>query len=329
MLGVHGGGAAPAERRASWSIPTTRRPTGAGTPSSTRGVREHVRLEQAYYRKDGAVVWTDLTVSLLRDSDGAPQFTVAMVEDITDRHQLEERLRHQALHDPLTGLPNRTFFAERLAEAFAATDPGAQVGLCYLDLDGFKRINDSLGHDVGDRLLVAVARRLQRCASAPRAPGGPHGRRRVRDPLRQGRPGRADRACRAGAEQPGPARARRARTACGSRRASASSRSRSPRSGPAEILKAADLTLYRAKAAGRGRWARYDAELNAAQVARYALVEALPDAVQRGEFSLLYQPLVSLPTGRACGVEALLRWHHPSAACCRPTTSSISPRRAA
>ena len=279
-------------------------------PGDTDRGRDHVRMERAYYRKDGTVVWTDLTVSLLRDSAGAPRYTVAMVEDITDRHQLEERLRYQALHDPLTGLPNRTFFAERLAEAFAATDPATLVGLCYLDLDGFKRINDSLGHDVGDRLLVAVARRLQRTVAARghlvARMGGDEfvilSEKADHDeltaladqvlysldlPVRSGPHGMRVSASIGIVAQP-----------VGS-------------SGPAEILKAADLTLYRAKAAGRGRWARYDADLNAAQVARYALVEALPDAVQRGEFSLLYQPLVSLHTGTACGVEALLRWHHP------------------
>jgi diguanylate cyclase (GGDEF)-like protein/PAS domain S-box-containing protein len=278
--------------------------------SDVEAGRDHVRMERAYYRKDGTVVWTDLTVSLLRDSAGVPRYTVAMVEDITHRHELEERLRHQAQHDPLTGLPNRTYFTERLTEAFAATDPNTLVGLCYLDLDGFKRINDSLGHDVGDRLLIAVAKRLQRTAAArghlvARMGGdefvilsekADHEElTALADqvlysldlPVRSGPHGMRVSASIGIVAQP-----------VGS-------------SGPAEILKAADLTLYRAKAAGRGRWARYDAELNAAQVARYALVEALPDAVQRGEFSLLYQPLVSLATGKACGVEALVRWHHP------------------
>jgi diguanylate cyclase (GGDEF)-like protein/PAS domain S-box-containing protein len=141
-------------------------PIDWGSPANADRPRDHVRLERAYYRKDGTVVWTDVTVSLLRDQAGEPRYTVAMVEDITDRHELEERLRYQALHDPLTGLPNRTFFAERLAEAFAGADPDALVGLCYLDLDGFKRIHDSLGHDVGDRLLIAVAKRLQRTDAA-------------------------------------------------------------------------------------------------------------------------------------------------------------------
>ena len=282
-------------------------PIDWGSPASSAGaaggdrLRDHVRLERAYYRKDGTVVWTDVTVSLLRDQAGEPRYTVAMVEDITDRHELEERLRYQALHDPLTGLPNRTFFAERLAEAFAGTDPNALVGLCYLDLDGFKRINDSLGHDVGDRLLIAVAKRLQRTVAARghlvARMGGDEfvilSEKADHDeltaladqvlysldlPVRSGPHGMRVSASIGIVAQPVGA------------------------SGPAEILKAADLTLYRAKAAGRGRWARYDAELNAAQVARYALVEALPDAVQRGEFSLLYQPLVSLRTGTACGV---------------------------
>jgi diguanylate cyclase (GGDEF)-like protein/PAS domain S-box-containing protein len=275
-----------------------------------RGVREHVRMEKAYFRKDGTVVWTDLTVSLLRDDFGTPRYTVAMMEDITDRHQLQERLRYQALHDPLTGLPNRTLFADRLAEAFDAAAPGTHIGLCYLDLDGFKRINDSLGHEVGDRLLVAIARRLHRRASA-------HGHLVARmggdefvilsEKAEQDDLVSLAEEVLASLELP-------VRAGPHGLRVSASIGIVAlpvEATGPAEILKAADLTLYRAKAAGRGRWARYDADLSAAQLARYALAEALPTAVQRGEFALLYQPLVELPTGLACGVEALLRWHHP------------------
>ncbi len=90
---------------------------------------------------------------------------VAMFEDITERHVLQTRLRHQALHDPLTGLPNRALFFERLADVFAPWLRTSRIGLCYLDLDGFKVVNDSLGHDVGDQLLVIVAERLDRCVS--------------------------------------------------------------------------------------------------------------------------------------------------------------------
>ncbi|GAA0906569.1 putative bifunctional diguanylate cyclase/phosphodiesterase [Virgisporangium aurantiacum] len=275
-----------------------------------RGDRDHLRMEKAYFRKDGTVVWTDLTITLLRGTDGNPTNTVAMIEDVTDRHELEERLRHQALHDPLTGLPNRTHFAERLAEAFANPDLDAQVGLCYLDLDGFKRINDSLGHDVGDKLLVAVSRRLERTVSnrgyqVARMGGDEFvilAEKATLDELT------------ALADQVLYSLDLPVRSGPHGMRVSASIGivvQSVGSSGPAEILKAADLTLYRAKAAGRSRWACYDAKLNEAQVARYALVEKLPDAVQRGEFSLLYQPLVSTATGRACGVEALLRWDHP------------------
>ena len=131
-----------------------------------QGQRDHVRLDKAYYRKDGGVVWTDLSVSLVRDDAGAPRFTVAMLTNVTERHRLQQRLRYQALHDPLTGLPNRAMAAERLEEMLAAPDPRARLGLCYLDLDGFKRVNDTLGHHVGDQLLVAVARRLEEFAAA-------------------------------------------------------------------------------------------------------------------------------------------------------------------
>ncbi len=131
-----------------------------------RGEREHYRVEKAYYRNDGTVLWTNLTVSLLRDSEGRPEYQLALMEDTTERRLLNLRLRYEATHDALTGLPNRTLFFERLEKALTAQE-GGRFGLCYLDLDGFKAINDSLGHAAGDRLLVEVADRLQSCATAP------------------------------------------------------------------------------------------------------------------------------------------------------------------
>ena len=126
-----------------------------------RGEMDHYQVEKRLLRPDGSWAWSNLTVSLVRDDIGAPLYLVSMMEDVTDRHDLQETLRYQATHDPLTGLPNRALFTERLAEIFEAPAIAPErIGLAYLDLDGFKVINDSLGHDVGDRLLVAVATRL-------------------------------------------------------------------------------------------------------------------------------------------------------------------------
>src|SRR5699024_9108871 len=90
-----------------------------------------------------------------------PLYQVVMVEDVTEPRELRERLRHQAMHDPLTGLPNRALFQERVNSVLAEHGPTQRVALCYLDLDGFKVINDSLGHHVGDALLIAVSERLR------------------------------------------------------------------------------------------------------------------------------------------------------------------------
>ncbi|MEV4342873.1 EAL domain-containing protein [Actinoplanes sp. NPDC049596] len=263
---------------------------------------DHVRMEKAYYRKNGGEIWTDLTVSLIRDDDGRPEFTIAMVQDITDRRRLKKRLEHQATHDPLTGLPNRTRIATELERIFR---DHRSVGLCYLDLDGFKRINDTLGHQVGDELLTAVAKRLR--DSTPHVAGRMSGDEfvvLVEDP--EDMPKLAERIL---TELSRPYVIAKHRL-----RISASIgvvESETATTNPTELMKAADLTLYAAKSDGRGRYVLYDPERDARQAARYALAAEMPDALDRREFTLVYQPLVALRNRELRGVEALIRWDHP------------------
>ncbi|MEW2567983.1 EAL domain-containing protein [Streptomyces sp. NPDC047070] len=275
-----------------------------------RGDREHYHVEKAFYRPDGTVLWTNLTVSLLRDPDGRPQYQLALMEDTTERRLLNLRLRYEATHDALTGLPNRTLFFERLDKALAAGD-GQRFGLCYLDLDGFKTINDSLGHAAGDRLLVEVADRLQSCATAPgemvaRLGGdefvalttGPDTESEV-DAL-------ADRIMNALVTPVRiDGRELTVRGSIGIVEGPAGER------GPAEVLRSADITMYRAKSAGGNRYELADAEADARAITRHGLTTALPAALDRGEFFIEYQPLVHLGDGSVHGAEALVRWLHP------------------
>jgi diguanylate cyclase (GGDEF)-like protein/PAS domain S-box-containing protein len=268
-----------------------------------------VRIETKYKHRQGHVVWTDLRASLIRDATGIPTHTVAIVEDISARRELQDRLRWQALHDPLTLLPNRAFFQERLNAAFAR--PGSRVGVCYLDLDRFKAINDRLGHDVGDELLLAMASRLDGCVSARGhlvvRMGGDEFVILVEDPPRDELAALAEaillavsRAITVGGHT-FEVSASIGVVECGVDAMT-----------PAEVLKAADVTLYWAKSDGRNRWVRFDPARYARDMIRYTLSANLLPGLERGEFRVEYQPIVRLADGSVAGVEALVRWAHPT-----------------
>ncbi len=274
---------------------------------------DHYRAEKRFHRADGEQVWTHLTLSLVRDDHGEPQYQVAMIEDVTDRHLLQNRLRYQALHDPLTGLPNRALFLERLGRVFAAATSasGRRAGLCYLDLDGFKVINDSLGHDIGDQLLVEVGRRLDHSVSGDgklvARMGGDEfvilveGSDSTQDIVNV-----ADRVLH---ELEAPIK-------IGGHELTVSASIgivERPLEGTtaADLMRDADITLYWAKADGKSRWALYNPERNAREVARFTLSATMPAALERDEFYVDYQPLVRLADSRIIGVEALVRWQHP------------------
>jgi diguanylate cyclase (GGDEF)-like protein/PAS domain S-box-containing protein len=276
-----------------------------------RGELDHVRLEKVLYRKDGTVIWADVTASLIRDKAGKPQYTVAMVADITERRLLQERLRDQALHDPLTGLANRRLFTERLEAAFATADPTSRIGICFLDLDRFKYINDSHGHDVGDQLLAVVAHRLRQAAGVDghlvARMGGDEfvilvARSRGVDQLAAIADGVVAALC-----EPihvGQHRLHVTASVGVVEQLTAGTN-------PSELTKAGDITLQWAKADGRGRWALFDPDRHAEQTARYRLASTMAAAIDRDEFVLDYQPLVRLSDGTILGLEALVRWQHP------------------
>lgn len=231
---------------------------------------------------------------------------------IATRRSAQTRLGHQAHHDPLTGLPNRGCFLDRLGRALAAAGrSGGPPAVLFLDLDRFKFVNDSLGHAAGDRLLVQVADRLRGCARPGDVVarlggdeftvllGGPAG------------------AVEAEAVAARVVAAMRAPFAVGGRdlavTASIGIAVASPAHvDPADLLRDADVALYRAKERGKARWAVFDPAMGAALRERAELEADLGRAAGNGEFWLAYQPVVDLATGAVVGVEALVRWQHPT-----------------
>lgn len=273
------------------------------------GRRDNVHGEVRFVRPDGLVLWAHVTASLVRDDAGAPDYVIGVVEDVTERHNLRSRLRHQAYHDQLTRLPNRSLMAEQLGKACRDGSSVARVGLCHLNLDGFRAINDSLGHQVGDQLLLAVAGRLQLLAGehlVTRA-GGDEFSVLVSDPPDVDY--LSDLAERMIAVLRPPFVIGQQRLSITASLGITEAAVRDTR--PDELQREAHAARSWAKGAGGGRWAMFDAERDAGETTRFALAASVPGAVDRGEFQLFYQPLVQLNSGELAGVEALVRWRHP------------------
>jgi diguanylate cyclase (GGDEF)-like protein/PAS domain S-box-containing protein len=269
------------------------------------------KVEKRYLRRDGSAMWASVTSSLVRDAAGTPQYIINVVQDISQRKELEDRLMHQAFHDALTGLPNRALFLDRLSHGVAgAARRDAPLAVLFLDLDGFKVVNDSLGHDAGDALLVEVSRRLTGCLR----PGDTVARLggdeiaillpEVSDPADAVRV--AERVI-ATLQTPMPVRGHQMHVGVSIGIALHSNR----QAQPGDLLREADIALYQAKGAGKGRAILFDAHMNEAAVDRLRWESDLRHAVAREELRLVYQPQVDLASGAIVGVEALVRWQHP------------------
>jgi diguanylate cyclase (GGDEF)-like protein/PAS domain S-box-containing protein len=278
----------------------------------TVGETHQSRYVKRYLRKDGRLIYVEVLRSPARDADGNILYHVISERDITDERALAAQLSHQALHDTLTGLSNRALFDDRLDQARAKMlREGGYCAVLLLDLDDFKGVNDSLGHLAGDQLLISVARRLEHVARE------------------------SDTLCRFGGDEflylaVGLASADDASLVATrlldslaepfmvagntiEQRASigivVTDNSLSDRT---EFLQDADVALYEAKRLGKGRFALFTSNMHQQAVNHFTLVQELRQALQTGNLAMHYQPIIHLESGRIVGLEALMRWNHPT-----------------
>ncbi len=279
--------------------------------STAADVSDTYRMEKRFLHDDGHEVWVSVNVSCVRDDEGKPVYLIEQIEDVTERRELRERLAHAAIHDPLTALPNRVLFMDRLEVALSRADRNqGRAAVIFLDLDGFKLVNDSMGHTTGDELLKAVARRL-RAALRP-----------------------SDTVARFGGDEfvvlceeiadeqeAFEIAERMAEALCqpielpegeifvtASQGLAISGGEGDTASG---LLRDADTAMYVAKERGRSLIEVFDRHSHGVALKQMNTLSQLHRALERGEFRVYYQPIVDLQSGHLAGLEALLRWQHP------------------
>jgi diguanylate cyclase (GGDEF)-like protein len=254
-------------------------------------------------------VWLQLSVNLVRSGDDEPAYFMVQMQDITERKQMERELSHRAMHDDLTGLPNRALLNNRLEHAVGASRrTGKQIGLVFLDVDGFKDLNDALGHAAGDQLLVQVGERL----AASVRPGDTVARfggdefvivcADVTVDTMTALAGRIGDAMEPVFELEGRSVSLRASLGITISR---------PGSSAESLLSEADTAMYRAKELSRGGAAVFDESLRTRAAALLEGERSLRRALGQEEFHVYYQPVIDMRTEQAVGVEALVRWHTP------------------
>ena len=288
------------------------------------------RMEYRVLHKDGTWRTLESTASPILNAKGQTDKLVIVNRDITERKRAEEMLAHNAFHDGLTNLPNRALFLDRLQHALTLSKrhPNYKFAILLIDVDEFKIINDSLGHKAGDELLIQLAQRLT-CSvrqadlvSRPRTSGVPdrplHDNTLarlggdeftillddVRDPIEAVRV-----AERMQAELAVPFVVNGQKIVISVSIGIAASTS--PHTQAEDLLRDADIAMYRAKRAGKGRCEVSDPAMHASAVKRLSLETDLRKALDQGEFRVYYQPIVSLQTGMFTGFEALTRWQRP------------------
>ena len=292
----------------------------AAIASLKDGTEEQISIECRILHADGQHRWMLCRGAMCRTDDGMPLRAAGSQTDITHRRMAEVQLRHDASHDVLTGLPKRALLVERLTRCLAwqQRHPTFRHAVLFIDLDRLKVINDSLGHLVGDALLVALARSLSACVRTTDTIAIAEGNvvRLGGDEfvvLLEGLASDAD-AMRV-AERLLAAVAEPIDAAGHTLHASLSigvALGLPSYHAAEDILRDADTALYRAKGGGRGCYAVFTDELHVAAMDRWQIESDLRVAIDRGELMLLYQPIVSLTTGAVLHCEALIRWNHPT-----------------
>jgi diguanylate cyclase (GGDEF)-like protein len=269
-------------------------------------------MEKRYLHKSGQEVWALWSASLAQDAYNRTPSLIFQIQDITDRKLAEERLHHDAFHDGLTGLPNRALFMDHVKLAIARMQRHEDqiFAVLYLDLDRFKVVNDSLGHMGGDQLLVGIARRLEYCLrpgdTIARIGGdeftvlledidGGHDVAQIAERIQQE------------LSLPFNLSGREVFTTVSIGIALSSKAYERPE----DILRDADTAMYRAKILGKARHETFDTGMHSQAIKLLQLETDLRRALDRKEFFVAYQPIMSLETGQLRGFEALIRWPHP------------------
>jgi diguanylate cyclase (GGDEF)-like protein/PAS domain S-box-containing protein len=273
----------------------------------------HFKTEKRLVSKDGEIVHTIFQIVVIRDREGKALHLVNQVVDITERKRMEERLLHDAFHDMLTGLPNRSLFMDRLKQAIKRTErnPEYLFAVLFLDLDNFKVVNDSVGHLIGDQLLIAIAHKLQLClrpTDTVARLGGDEFIILLEDLSNEYEAIKVAERIEEGFKLPFNVNGNQVFSSV----SIGITRSSIGYDRPEDVLRDVDISMYQAKDQGKSRYEIFNRTMHTHTLQRLELETDLRRAIERQEFLVYYQPIINFKTGKITEFEALIRWISPS-----------------